>query len=89
MSGRSLTLACATALSAVTGFAEDLPWVYDTTARPKDVVSVGTEEPAVSGLGSASGDSAALAYFNSYFNEVFQLDGLSVYVFRGMLIFVK
>lgn len=68
---------------------ENLPWVYETEAHPADVYAETSARPEVSGVECAIGDSAALDYFNSYWRELFQLDGQSILIYRGLLFIVK
>ena len=85
------TLFVALALATASGSAtENLPWVYETSSHPADVFSeTPPSQPAISGTKYDSGDSTALDYFNSFWREIFQIDELSVIVYRGMSILIR
>ena len=85
------TLFVALALATASGSAtENLPWVYETSSHPADAFSeTPPSQPAISGTKYDSGDSTALDYFNSHWRGFFQIDGLSVIVYRGLLFIVK
>lgn len=85
------TLFVALALATASGSAtENLPWVYETSSHPADVFSeTPPSQPAISGTEYDFGDSAALDGFNSFWREIFQIDELSVIVYRGMSILIR
>ena len=85
------TLFVALALATASGSAtENLPWVYETSSHPADVFSeTPPNRPAISGTEYDFGDSTALDGFNSFWREIFQIDELSVIVYRGMSILIK
>lgn len=79
----------AATLLAATIYADDLPWVCDASTRPTDIVAVQESVPAIDLAASSAAESDPLAYFNSFYAQVFQLDGLSVFLPRHLYIIVR